>query len=222
MSGRYSRWMAGAALGMGVAAVLSVLLFVASLIEKGSLPWQLSLIFATMVGMAALACGVAGWQWVKATMARGKWLAGIALGVGTAASMLLLLTLLEVFMLVGHRLYLTALACAVVLCPAAFVFGTAGWHRVKNLARQRDLWLAGASSGLLVIFMIICGQLYVAALVYAVLVLGTAALACVFDWRRVKKLVGQGRWIVGTTLGVEATAAILILLVIALLIAKRL
>jgi serine/threonine protein kinase len=215
------RWVAGAALGMGTAAAVSVLLLVASFITEEKLPWRLSLIFVVVLGAAALICGVVGWRWVKMLAGRGRWVAGVALGMGTAIILMSLLALLEIFMLVGDRLYLTTLACAVVLGPAALVCGMAGWEWVRDLAGQRNLWLVCASSGLLAVFMLVCGQLYVAALIYAVLALGTAALVCVFDWQRVKVLAGQGRWLTGAALGMGTIVVMLVLLLVALSIAEE-
>jgi serine/threonine protein kinase len=222
MSVGYGRWLAGAALAMGIAAVVSVLLFVASLIAEENLPWQLSLIFVIALGAAALICGAAGWRWVKVLVGRGRWIASAALGIGTIVILLSLLALLEVFMLVSGQIYLTTLVCAVVLAPAALASGMAGWERARDLAGQRDLWFASASPALLAMFMIVCGQLYVAALVYAVLVLGTAALVCIFDWQRAKALVGRGRWTTSAVLGIGTTVTILVLLLVALLIRERL
>ena len=215
------KWVAGAALGVGTAVVIISLLLVASAIANGRLPWRLSLIFVVVLGAAALICGVVGWRWIRMLAARGRWIAGAALGIGMLAALVSLLALLEVFMLAGDRLYLTTLACAVVLSPAALVCGTVGWERVKTLAEQHDLWIVGASSGLLPIFMIVCGQLRVAALVYAVMASVTAALACASRWQWVKLLAGHGRWVTGVALGMSIVVVALVLLFVALLIAEE-
>ena len=212
----YGKWLSGAALGMAAAALALVLLFLASLIAEDRLPWWLSLVWGVVLGTTALILGVAGWRQVQILAGRNKWIVGIALGVGTAVILVSMLTLLEVFMLASGRLYLTTLVCILAVVPEALVYGVVGCPQMRSLAREDGLWSLGAGFAFLVIFMLACGQLIVAALVYAVVILGTTALACTLHWQKVETLAGHGRWVAGAILGIGAAVAMLVLLFVAL------
>lgn len=217
---KYSRSIAAAALGAGMIAMVLVLLSTALLISEKSLPWWLSLIFMLMLIPAALICGIAGFRWVKALAGQNRWLAAISLGMGTAVMIVILLGISEAFMVASGRLHLTTVVCALILVPLASICGILGWQRVRILARQDSIWSLGLSCLLFTMFMIACGQIYVAALIYAVM-LGATVFACVYDWPRVKALAGHGRWLVGVALGTGISLTLALLFSVAPLISRR-
>jgi hypothetical protein len=131
--------------------------------------------------------------------------------LATATTLLILLLLSEAFMLAGDRLYLTAVVCALALVPGAFMCGILGWQRVRLLLRRDSLWSLGSGFILLTMFMLVFGQIYIALLVYAVMLI-TTSLICIYDWQRVKALAGHGRWLAGAVPGASTLVILALLL----------
>ncbi len=214
----YSRWLAGAALGMGIAASILAISFVVMLTHTGRLPVWLPLILAPTLGPIALICGAAGWQQVKTMAGQGKWARSMAMGTGTGMMLLSLLTLLEAFLLVSGRLYLTTLVCEAVFAPAALIYGALDWQRVKKL-KVHCKWLHGVILGAgttalmlgLLLIAVLSGEslpwwlspVCAAALVPAVVV------CPVIGWRRVKLLAGRARWASAAASGLGLPAALM-------------
>jgi hypothetical protein len=144
--------------------------------------------------------------------------------------LLSLLTLLEAFLLVSGRLYLTTLVCEAVFAPAALIYGALDWQRVKTL-KVHCKWLHGVILGAgttalmlgLLLIAVLSGEslpwwlspVCAAALVPAVVV------CPVIGWRRVKLLAGRARWASAAASGLGLPAA-LMLLIAATLIKEKL
>jgi hypothetical protein len=205
-----------------ISSVLALLVFsfVALLVFRGNLPGWLSPIFSPALGPIALICGTAGWQRVKTLAGQRRWIRSIAIGIVTTVTAAWMLALLEIFILAGDRLYLTALLCETVMVPVALAYGALDWQRVKML-KQQWRWTTGAAVGAGTMAVILSVSLVAASLgerlpwwlplACTAALIPAVAICGVMGWRRVERLRGYIRWMAGLALALGVAAAFLLL-----------